>query len=135
MLELGPRELLTLGTVLTGLAATYGVIKTTIKSLSGQIEEIKELDLDVVVVVRLQGTNAKLAKKILDESDIELISAETINEAATKAGIPVQGHAGLVPRRSTWTGGLKAVGKNLDEAIYFEHRTKKTSKAAYAVRM
>ena len=30
MLELGPRELLTLGTVLTGLAATYGVIKTTI---------------------------------------------------------------------------------------------------------
>jgi succinyl-CoA synthetase beta subunit len=46
---------------------------------------VKELDLDVVVVVRLQGTNAKLAKKILDESDIELISAETINEAATRA--------------------------------------------------
>jgi hypothetical protein len=50
MLELGPRELLTLGTVLTGLAATYGVIKTTIKSLSGQIEEIKELDLDVQIL-------------------------------------------------------------------------------------
>ena len=39
----------------------------------------------VGVVVRLQGTNAKLAKQILDESDIELISAETIDEAAQKA--------------------------------------------------
>ena len=51
----------------------------------GMGEEVKGLELDVVVVVRLQGTNAKLAKKILDESDIEIISAETINEAATKA--------------------------------------------------
>ena len=25
--------------------------------------------------------------------------------------IPFQGHAGLVPRRSTWTGGMKAYGK------------------------
>jgi type II secretory pathway component PulJ len=31
MLELGPRELLTLGTVLAGLAATWGVLKATIK--------------------------------------------------------------------------------------------------------
>ena len=28
-----------------------------------------------------------------------------------------QGHAGLVPRRSTWTGGLKAVGKLLKRLI------------------
>ena len=38
-------------------------------------------------------------------------------EAATEAGVPVQGHAGLVPRKSTWTGGLSAVGKTLEEAI------------------
>ena len=31
--------------------------------------------------------------------------------------IPFQGHAGLVPRRSTWTGGIKAVGKTYQEAI------------------
>lgn len=37
--------------------------------------------------------------------------------AATEAGVPVQGHAGLVPRKSTWTGGLRAVGKTLDEAM------------------
>ena len=30
--------------------------------------------------------------------------------------IPMQGHAGLVPRRSTWTGGMKAVGKTYQSA-------------------
>ena len=37
-------------------------------------------------------------------------------EALSNAGIHVQGHIGLVPRKSTWTGGLRAVGKTLDEA-------------------
>ena len=55
-------------------------------------------------------------------------------EAATDAGIPVQAHAGLVPRRSTWTGGLKAVGKNLDEAIWIYNQIKIFENAgAYAV--
>ena len=31
-------------------------------------------------------------------------------------GIPVMGHLGLVPRRCTWRGGLRAVGKTADEA-------------------
>mgnify|MGYP001357327597 CR=1 FL=1 len=31
--------------------------------------------------------------------------------------IPFQGHAGLVPRLSTWIGGVRAYGKNLEEAI------------------
>jgi 3-methyl-2-oxobutanoate hydroxymethyltransferase len=45
--------------------------------------------------------------------------------AATEAGVPVQGHAGLVPRKSTWTGGLRAVGKTIEEArwIYQEIKT------------
>ena len=30
--------------------------------------------------------------------------------------IPFQGHAGLVPRRSTWIGGVRAFGKNANEA-------------------
>jgi 3-methyl-2-oxobutanoate hydroxymethyltransferase len=38
--------------------------------------------------------------------------------AAAEAGVPVQGHAGLVPRKSTWTGGLRAVGKTLEEALW-----------------
>ena len=63
----------------------FGGIVRCDRIANGVIQAVKELELDVVVVVRLQGTNAKLAKKILDESDIELISAETIDEAATKA--------------------------------------------------
>jgi 3-methyl-2-oxobutanoate hydroxymethyltransferase len=55
-------------------------------------------------------------------------------EAAAEAGIPVQGHAGLVPRRSTWTGGLRAVGKTLDEAKWVYQEIKSLENAgAYAV--
>jgi 3-methyl-2-oxobutanoate hydroxymethyltransferase len=55
-------------------------------------------------------------------------------EAAAEAGIPVQGHAGLVPRRSTWTGGLRAVGKTLEEALWVYRSIKELESAgAYAV--
>ena len=54
--------------------------------------------------------------------------------AATEGGIPVQGHAGLVPRRSTWTGGLKAVGKTVEEAMWVYREIKALEAAgAYAV--
>lgn len=35
----------------------------------------------------------------------------------TAEGIPVIGHAGLVPSRATWTGGFKAVGKTAESAL------------------
>ena len=55
-------------------------------------------------------------------------------EAAAEAGIPVQGHAGLVPRKSTWTGGLRAVGKTIDEAMWVYREIKAFENAgAYAV--
>ena len=38
--------------------------------------------------------------------------------AVSSAGIPVEAHAGLVPRLSTWTGGLKAIGKTIEEALW-----------------
>lgn len=38
--------------------------------------------------------------------------------AVSSAGIPVEAHAGLVPRLSTWTGGLRAVGKTIEEAMW-----------------
>lgn len=54
--------------------------------------------------------------------------------AAAEAGIPIQGHAGLVPRRSTWTGGLRAVGKTIDEALWVWDEIRKLEDAgAYAV--
>ena len=40
--------------------------------------------MSVPVVVRLQGTNAIEARKILDESGLNLISADTLADAAAK---------------------------------------------------
>jgi len=37
-------------------------------------------------------------------------------KALAEHGIPVCGHVGLVPPKTTWTGGAKAVGKTLDKA-------------------
>ena len=54
--------------------------------------------------------------------------------AVAEAGVPVQGHAGLVPRKSTWTGGLRAVGKTLDEALWVYREIKALEDAgAWAV--
>jgi len=54
--------------------------------------------------------------------------------AVSSVGIPVQAHAGLVPRLSTWTGGLKAVGKTMDEAIWIFEQIKSFEAAgAWAV--
>lgn len=54
--------------------------------------------------------------------------------AAAEAGVPVQGHAGLAPRTSTWTGGLRAVGKTIEEAIWIYRDIKRLEQAgAWAV--
>jgi 3-methyl-2-oxobutanoate hydroxymethyltransferase len=54
--------------------------------------------------------------------------------AAAEAGIPIEGHAGLVPRKSTWTGGLRAVGKTIEEAAWVYQEIKKLEAAgAWAV--
>ncbi|MDH3756113.1 MAG: 3-methyl-2-oxobutanoate hydroxymethyltransferase [Acidimicrobiia bacterium] len=54
--------------------------------------------------------------------------------AVAENDVPIEGHAGLVPRKSTWTGGLRAVGKTLDEAMWVYRRIKAFEEAgAWAV--
>lgn len=43
--------------------------------------------------------------------------------AMSEVGIPVAGHVGLVPIRATWLGGLRAVGKTVDEAVHVYRET------------
>ena len=43
--------------------------------------------------------------------------------------IPVMGHLGLVPRKSTWTDGLRAVGKSADEAFELYRKFKRLEEA------
>ena len=48
--------------------------------------------------------------------------------------IPFQGHVGFVPMKSTWTGGVKPVGKSSAEAIKVYHDIKELEKiGAWAV--
>lgn len=47
--------------------------------------------------------------------------------------IPVMGHLGLVPRKSTWTGGLRAVGKSADEAYDLFQRFRRLEDAGAAL--
>ena len=51
---------------------------------SGIVKAAKELKLRIPMVVRLQGTNVELGKKILEESGLAFYSAETMKEAAEK---------------------------------------------------
>ena len=51
----------------------------------GIIAAVKEVGVNVPVIVRLEGTNADLGKKVLDESDVDVIAAESLTDAAEKA--------------------------------------------------
>ena len=51
---------------------------------NGIVEAVKELDLNVPVVVRLEGTNAENAKEILANSGVSIIPADSISDAAEK---------------------------------------------------
>ena len=50
----------------------------------GVIEAVKETDLSVPLVVRLEGTNVELGKEILKKSKLKIISANNLEDAAKK---------------------------------------------------
>ena len=52
---------------------------------NGIIEAVKQVDLTVPLVVRLEGTNVELGKQILADSGLNLIAADGLSEAAQKA--------------------------------------------------
>jgi succinyl-CoA synthetase beta subunit len=49
----------------------------------GVVDAYKQIgDIPVPVIVRLQGTNADIAKKIIDESGLKVMGAVEFQEAA-----------------------------------------------------
>ena len=50
----------------------------------GVVDAAKEINLSVPLVVRLAGTNFKEGKKILDQSNLKILSALDLNDAAKK---------------------------------------------------
>ena len=52
---------------------------------TGIIEAVKQVDLTVPLVVRLEGTNVEIGKQLLADSGLNLIAADGLSEAAQKA--------------------------------------------------
>ena len=50
----------------------------------GVVDAAKEIKIKVPLVVRLAGTNFKEGKEILDNSGLEIISANDLSDAAKK---------------------------------------------------
>lgn len=61
-----------------------GIMKCDIIA-QGIIEASRSLDLHIPVIVRLEGTNVEIGKKLLEESGLSLISANDLDDAAVKA--------------------------------------------------
>ena len=66
------------------LVNIFGGIVRCDRVASGIVQAAKSINIRVPVVVRLQGTNAKEGKQILDDSGLNIISATTLKDAAEK---------------------------------------------------
>jgi len=62
----------------------FGGIVRCDRVANGVVEAVKELGLDVPVVVRLEGTNAEEAQIILEQSGVSIIPAKGMKDAAEK---------------------------------------------------
>ena len=60
-----------------------GIMKCDVIA-AGIVEAARELSVKVPLVVRLQGTNVEIGRKILSESGLSIIAADTMDDAAKK---------------------------------------------------
>ncbi|MGX5843280.1 ADP-forming succinate--CoA ligase subunit beta [Mesorhizobium sp. ArgA1] len=67
-----------------------GIMKCDIIA-EGVIAAVKEVGLQVPLVVRLEGTNAELGKKIINDSGLNVVSADDLDDAAKKIVAAVKG--------------------------------------------
>ena len=78
---------------LTLLVNIFGGIMRCDVIADGLIAAAREISLNVPLVVRLEGTNVDLGKKILSQSGLPIVSAENLADAAEKVINAVQGAA------------------------------------------
>ncbi|MEX1037331.1 MAG: ADP-forming succinate--CoA ligase subunit beta [Acidimicrobiia bacterium] len=51
---------------------------------NGIVEAVKRVGLEVPLVVRLEGTNVKLGKQIIEESGLDVVNADSLRDGAVK---------------------------------------------------
>ncbi|UUP17303.1 ADP-forming succinate--CoA ligase subunit beta [Nitratireductor thuwali] len=67
-----------------------GIMKCDVIA-EGVVAAVREVGLKVPLVVRLEGTNVELGKKIINESDVDVIAADDLDDAARKIVAAVKG--------------------------------------------
>lgn len=82
--ESGFRIILSDKNVKAILVNIFGGIVRCDRVAGGIIEAAKNMNINIPVIVRLEGTNADIAQKMLDESGLNLISAKGFKDAAEK---------------------------------------------------
>ena len=73
------------------LVNIFGGIAKCDMIATGVVQAAKNLTLSVPLVVRLEGTNVELGKKILNESGLAIIAADDLADAAEKIVKAVKG--------------------------------------------
>ena len=67
-----------------------GIMKCDVIA-EGVIAAVKDVGLDLPLVVRLAGTNVDLGKQLLQESGLPILTADSMADAAQKAVAATQG--------------------------------------------
>ncbi len=73
------------------LVNIFGGIMRCDTIAEGVVAAVKEVGLQVPLVVRLEGTNVDLGKKIINESGLNVISADDLDDAAQKIVAAIKG--------------------------------------------
>ncbi len=73
------------------LVNIFGGIMRCDTIAEGVVAAVKEVGLKVPLVVRLEGTNVDLGKKIINESGLNVISADDLDDAAQKIVKAIKG--------------------------------------------
>jgi succinyl-CoA synthetase beta subunit len=71
--------------VKTVLVNIFGGIMKCDVIANGIVAAARQVGLSLPLVVRLEGTNVELGKQILDQSELKIISADDLGDAARKA--------------------------------------------------
>jgi succinyl-CoA synthetase beta subunit len=69
-----------------------GIMKCDVIA-AGVVDAVKEVGLKVPLVVRLEGTNVALGKEIIAKSNVDVVSADDLDDAAQKIVKAVKGSA------------------------------------------
>ncbi|MEQ1951717.1 3-methyl-2-oxobutanoate hydroxymethyltransferase [Mesorhizobium yinganensis] len=110
---------------------------------AANIAKVREGSKKIFVTAALGFADAITAEEVLRTAFSAIVAGadavitgrgwDTVKMLAAEQ-IPVMGHLGFVPRKSTWVGGVRAVGKSTGEALELFDRFRRLEDAgAFAV--